>query len=190
MAVTPYTYFSLTSANITNPYAINVYNGSSTISTTLYEDAGSASNQEYFASVYESMQKMFKTTTLSSLFDGNLGQPTTYAYESTTLSTVVNANDYVIEFDYNEDRQTLQKNGKDYYYNTTSSAYVDGLITFTSLWFAINTNDDGAIGDLSIYIRKTLSNNANSNYSIIKISTIANQNSLIEVLDDLMETLA
>lgn len=162
-----------------------IYQGSSTVKTTIYRDE----DKKLFNSLYKTFESSFSQSSLSALFQKELGNKVEYRYlgsSSLSLSNITSKNDYVLSFVYS-DYQTLYKSGKPYVLDYQNSAYEDGIVKFKTIWVTVN-NKEG-VSEVNFYIRR-ISTTGEMNYAIIEISTKGLQSELSSKIKDILEDVA
>ena len=191
MATVPKNYASGLPENIVHcsaedadsPNYVYIYKGTTSTKTTVYKDA----DEEKYNEIMKAFEKGFSQSTLSALFKKELGGKVEYDYIGTnnkSLSNIVSENEFVMSFNY-ANTQTLTKNGDPYVCEdlATSSIYVDGVITYQTVWVTVN-NVDGLV-DVRFYIRR-MSSTSQTNYAVIQISAKALQSNLANVLTEMV----
>lgn len=167
----------------TDPSYVYIYEGSSSAKTTVYKD----SDEKLYSKLMDAFDQSFSQSTLSALFQKELGNKVTYDYIGTntkTLKNIADENQYVLGFTY-ADLQTLTKNGKDYVCDElkNNSAYENGVVKFQTLWVTVNKVE--GVSELSIYVRRIIPD-SQTNYAILKITTKSIQSELADVIADII----
>ncbi len=165
-----------------NPNFINIYQTSTTPKATLFNDE----DKELYDELWDAFNSSFKQSSLSALFQKELGNTVDYNYvgsNTKSLSSLTSDNNFVLGFVY-ADVQTLYKDGDPYVCEElkTNSNYTDGVVTFKKIW--VTVNDVEGVNEVKFYVQKMVSaGSSESTYAVLEISTKGLQSELVDVIN-------
>ena len=183
MAIVPKSYAVHLSDN--DPNYITIYEGSSTLATTLFADE----HKEDYDKLLSAYEKSFKQSSLSALFQKELSNKIEYNYlgNRKTLSNIVTSNDYVLGFVYSQE-QTLYRNGDPYVCEELKylSQYKDGVVKFKKVWITVN-NENG-VNTVNFYFQRLASEGSSeSSEAILQITTKGLQENLFNTIEEILK---